>query len=65
MSLCMGVSTISIKLVTYLLVLLFLFECEDLVRGISSWLSGKVAAASGSSSSSIKKSIGDCSYNVQ
>ena len=65
MSLCMGVSTISIKLLTYLLMLLFLFGSDDLVRGISSWLSGKVAAGSGSSSSSIKKSVGDCSYNVQ
>ena len=57
MSLCMGVSTILIKLLTYCLVLLFLFGCDDLVRGISSWLSDKVAVVSGSSSSSIKKSV--------
>ena len=64
MSLCMGVLTISITLLTYLLVLLFLFGCDELVRGIS-WLSGKAAAASGSSSSSVGKSIGDGSYNVR
>ena len=64
MSLCMGVLTISITILTYLLVLLFLFGCDELVRGIS-WLSGKAAAASGSGSSSVGKSIEDGSYNVR
>ena len=65
MSLCMGVLTISIMLLTFLLVLLFLFGCDDFVREISSWLSGKAAAASGSSSSSVGKSVEDGSYNVR
>ena len=60
-----GVLTISITLLTYLLVLLFLFGCDEFVRGIGSWLSGKVAAASVSSSSSIGKSIEDGSYDVR
>ena len=64
MSLCMGVLTISITLLTYLLVLLFLFGCDELVRGIS-WLSGKAAAARGSSSSSVGKSVEDSSYDVR
>ena len=65
MSLCMGVSTISIMLLTYLLVLLFLFGCDELVQGISSRLSGKAAAVRGSSSSSIGKSAEDGSYDVR
>ena len=64
MSLCMGVLTISKTILTYLLVLLFLFGFDELVRGIS-WLSGKAAVASGSGSSSIGKSVEDGSYNVQ
>ena len=65
MPLCMGVSTISITLLTYFLVLLFLFGCDRLVQGISSQLSGKAAAASGSSGSGIGKSVEDGSYDVQ
>ena len=60
-----GVSAISVALLTYLLVLPFLFRRDGLARGISSRLSGKVAAASGSSSSSIRESIKDGSYNVR
>ena len=59
-----GVSTISVALLTYLLVLPLLFRCDGLTQGISGWLNGKAAAASRSSSSSIRDSIEDGSYNV-
>ena len=59
-----GVSSISVALLTYLLVMPFLFLCNGLAWGISSRLSGKEAAVSGSSSSSIRESNEDGSYDV-
>ena len=40
-----GVSTISVALLTYLLVLPLLFRCDGLAQEISGWLNGKAAAA--------------------
>ena len=63
------VSTIPIPLLTYLLVLQFLFRCDGFARRINSWLSGKAAAAAAvsgySSIGSVRESIEDGSYNVR
>ena len=61
------VSTIPITLLTYLLVLQFLFKCDWFARRVNSWLSGKAAAAvvSGCSSiGSVRESIEDGSYDI-
>ena len=58
-------SKISVALLTFLLVLPFLFRCNGLAQRVSSQLSGETAAVSGSSNGSIRESIKDGNYDVQ
>ena len=55
---------ISVALLTFLLVLPFLFGCDGLAQRVSNQLIGETAAVSGSSNGSVRESIKDGNYDV-